>query len=115
MYQQLRLIVGEENIKIDEPMSKHTTFNIGGAARYFLTVANKAELQAKKSPTLPIPSLKKTSKKALSSCAKERKSSAKSLKNSYSHKRQGMNLCSERRIEHGRKQSERFAIGSIQP
>lgn len=46
MYQQLRLIVGEENIKIDEPMSKHTTFNIGGAARYFLTVANKAELQA---------------------------------------------------------------------
>lgn len=37
MIKELSRIVGEHNVKIDEPMSKHTTFRIGGAAQFFVT------------------------------------------------------------------------------
>jgi UDP-N-acetylmuramate dehydrogenase len=37
-------IVGKENIKLDEPMSKHTTFQIGGPAQIFVTPETVEEL-----------------------------------------------------------------------
>ena len=37
LYRALYEIVGEGNILENEPLSKHTTFRIGGPARYFLT------------------------------------------------------------------------------
>lgn len=36
-YNRLLEIVGEENVKLDELMSKHTTFRIGGPADFFVT------------------------------------------------------------------------------
>ena len=36
-------IVGEENVKVDEPMSMHTTFRIGGPADYFFTPEKKEQ------------------------------------------------------------------------
>lgn len=41
MKDKLNGIIYKEN----EPMSKHTTFRIGGSARYFITPSNKAQLQ----------------------------------------------------------------------
>ncbi|MDO4744182.1 MAG: UDP-N-acetylmuramate dehydrogenase, partial [Clostridia bacterium] len=38
-------ILGAENVMIDEPMSKHTTFKIGGNADYFLTPENENQLK----------------------------------------------------------------------
>ena len=35
-YEELRTILPEASIKRDEPMERHTTFRIGGPARYFL-------------------------------------------------------------------------------
>ena len=35
--QDLRKIVSKENIKLDEPMSKHTSFKTGGPAEFFIT------------------------------------------------------------------------------
>ena len=29
-------LLGEEKVKVDEPMKRHTTFRIGGPADYFL-------------------------------------------------------------------------------
>jgi UDP-N-acetylmuramate dehydrogenase len=37
-------IVGKENIRLEEPMSKHTTFQIGGPARIFVTPETVEEL-----------------------------------------------------------------------
>ena len=37
-------IVGEENVKVDEPMSMHTTFRIGGPADYFVTPEKKEQV-----------------------------------------------------------------------
>ena len=34
---RLRSIVGEENVLVDEPMSEHTTFEVGGPADLFVT------------------------------------------------------------------------------
>ncbi len=42
---KLSHIVGDHNIKIDEPMSKHTTFRIGGAARFFVTPQTVEQLR----------------------------------------------------------------------
>lgn len=39
-------ILGAQNVLIDEPMSKHTTFKIGGAADFFLTPENEEQLRA---------------------------------------------------------------------
>lgn len=41
---ELYRIVGEENVKIEEPMWKHTTFRIGGPAQYFVTPQTTEEL-----------------------------------------------------------------------
>lgn len=35
--QRLRAIVGESNVLVDEPMSRHTTFEVGGPADVFVT------------------------------------------------------------------------------
>ena len=31
-----KIVLGEEKVKVDEPMKRHTTFRIGGPADYFL-------------------------------------------------------------------------------
>lgn len=41
---ELYRIVGEQNVQIEEPMSKHTTFRIGGPAQYFVTPQSTEEL-----------------------------------------------------------------------
>lgn len=41
---ELYRIVGEQNVKIEEPMCKHTTFRIGGPAQYFVTPQTTEEL-----------------------------------------------------------------------
>lgn len=40
----LTAIVGEGNVLIDEPMSKHITFRVGGTAKYMIEPASTAEL-----------------------------------------------------------------------
>ena len=37
-------LLGEEKVKVDEPMKRHTTFRIGGAADYFLLPSSEEEL-----------------------------------------------------------------------
>ncbi|MBQ9984625.1 MAG: UDP-N-acetylmuramate dehydrogenase [Lachnospiraceae bacterium] len=41
---ELYRIVGEQNVKIEEPMCKHTTFRIGGPAQYFVMPQSAEEL-----------------------------------------------------------------------
>lgn len=41
---ELYRIVGTDNVRIEEPMSKHTTFRIGGPAQYFVTPQSTEEL-----------------------------------------------------------------------
>lgn len=41
---ELYRIVGTQNVKIEEPMSNHTTFRIGGPAQYFVTPQTTEEL-----------------------------------------------------------------------
>lgn len=43
LYEKLCAAVGEENVYADEPMSRHTTFRIGGPADWFVTPADKEE------------------------------------------------------------------------
>ncbi|MEF9840838.1 MAG: UDP-N-acetylenolpyruvoylglucosamine reductase, partial [Lachnospiraceae bacterium] len=42
---KIKAIMKQENIKIDEPMSKYTTFRIGGTADFLVTPLNSKELQ----------------------------------------------------------------------
>ncbi len=42
---QLQQIVGETNIRENEPMSNHTTFRIGGMADYFVIPETKEQIQ----------------------------------------------------------------------
>lgn len=42
---QLRQIVGEDNVALDEPMSKHTTFEIGGPADLFVVPETTEEVR----------------------------------------------------------------------
>lgn len=42
----LRDITGESQVKVDEPMSIHTTFRIGGTADYFVMPSSISELQS---------------------------------------------------------------------
>ena len=44
--QRLINIVGADNVAFDEPMSKHTTFRVGGPADLFVTPCSTDELQA---------------------------------------------------------------------
>lgn len=41
---ELYRIVGEDNVKLQEPMAMHTTFRIGGPAEYFVTPMDTEEL-----------------------------------------------------------------------
>ncbi len=45
IYESLRGITGQENVKVNEPMKNHTTFRIGGNADCFVTPGTKEELQ----------------------------------------------------------------------
>lgn len=45
LYRVLYEIVGEGNILENEPLAKHTTFRIGGPARYFLTPGSEETLK----------------------------------------------------------------------
>lgn len=45
LLEELYQIVGETNIKLDEPMKKHTTFRIGGPADYLVTPNTVEELE----------------------------------------------------------------------
>ena len=41
---ELTNILGEDNVKVQEPMNRHTTFKIGGPADYFVTPYNIEQL-----------------------------------------------------------------------
>lgn len=43
--ERLTVIVGEGNIKIDEPMSRHTSFKVGGPADIFITPVNGMQIK----------------------------------------------------------------------
>ncbi len=45
LYRELAAVSGEENVLRDEPMSRHTTFRIGGPADYFVTPKDKGEIR----------------------------------------------------------------------
>lgn len=45
-YEELKNIISEDRIKKDEPMKSHTTFRIGGPARYFVIPETKEEIKA---------------------------------------------------------------------
>ena len=38
-------LLGEENVKVNEPMKRHTTFRIGGPADYFLLPSSSEEVK----------------------------------------------------------------------
>ena len=44
MYSKLSEIISDERIKYNEPLSSHTSFNIGGPADVFVSVENADEL-----------------------------------------------------------------------
>ena len=41
---ELENLLGTENVKYNEPMSKHTTFKVGGIADTYITVNSKEKL-----------------------------------------------------------------------
>ena len=45
LYRELAAVSGEENVLRDEPMSRHTTFRIGGPADYFVAPKDKGEIK----------------------------------------------------------------------
>ena len=45
-YEELKHIIPEARIKADEPMKAHTTFRIGGPAKYFVIPETKEEIKA---------------------------------------------------------------------
>ena len=45
-YQHLKEIIPEERILLEEPMSKHTSFRVGGPARYFVRPRNAEEISS---------------------------------------------------------------------
>lgn len=42
---ELNVVIGKENIRLEEPMAKHTTFQIGGPAQVFVTPKTVKEIQ----------------------------------------------------------------------
>ncbi len=46
LYQKLLNILPKENILLDEPMKKHTTFRIGGNADFLIIVSNIKEIKS---------------------------------------------------------------------
>lgn len=45
IYETLCEILGKENVLRDEPMSRHTTFRVGGPADYFATPESETQIQ----------------------------------------------------------------------
>ena len=45
LLEKLKQITKEENILVDEPMSKHTTFRTGGNADFYITPETIEELE----------------------------------------------------------------------
>lgn len=45
LYKELCRILGEENVRIEEPMSKHTTFQVGGPADFFVTPEKEGQIR----------------------------------------------------------------------
>lgn len=45
-YKELCSVVGEKNVAVNEQMSRHTTFRIGGPADYFVTPSKEEEIEA---------------------------------------------------------------------
>ena len=45
IFQGLRKIISEDNVKIDEPMLKHTSFKIGGPADFFVVAKTIEEVE----------------------------------------------------------------------
>lgn len=45
LYRELCKIAGEDNVLRDEPMSRHTTFRVGGPADLFVTPGEKGQVQ----------------------------------------------------------------------
>ena len=44
-YDKLNNVIGKDSILIDEPMSRHTTFRVGGPADFFVTPKAKEEVR----------------------------------------------------------------------
>lgn len=44
LYDELCKICGYENVKLNEPMSAHTTLKVGGRAKYFVTPTSEEEI-----------------------------------------------------------------------
>ena len=44
-YRELEEILGKDNVKYNEPMSKHTSFKVGGIADLYLEVDSKEKLE----------------------------------------------------------------------
>lgn len=44
IYEYIKEIVPEENILFDEPMSRHTTFRVGGEAKCLIKIEDKAQI-----------------------------------------------------------------------
>lgn len=45
LFQELADIVGEENVFLNEPMAKHTTFHVGGPAKFFLVPTGQNQVE----------------------------------------------------------------------
>ena len=45
LYQELCRILGEDNVLKDEPMSRHTTFRVGGPADLFVTPEEEGQVK----------------------------------------------------------------------
>ena len=45
LIEYLESVVPAENILLEEPMHKHTTFRVGGPAEVFVTVENSKQLE----------------------------------------------------------------------
>ena len=45
-YEEMKTMIPEDRIKIDEPMKSHTTFRIGGPAKYFVIPETQEEIKA---------------------------------------------------------------------
>ena len=45
LYRELCDATGAQNVLVDEPMSRHTTFRIGGPADYFVSVSSVEEIR----------------------------------------------------------------------
>ena len=44
-YEKLNSILTEDNILLEEPMKKHTTFRIGGPAKYYVMPQNREQVK----------------------------------------------------------------------